>query len=71
MARWDRSGLVAADLRQFAGAGANWHEEAERARAVREEHERAIARSSEMARQRAAAEAEERARGKQMVRTGT
>ncbi len=74
MARWDRSGLVAADLRQFAGAGANWHQEVERARALREEHERAIARSSEMARRRAereVAEAEERARAKQMARTGT
>jgi len=43
-------------------------------RPLREEHERAIARSSEMARRRAereAAEAEERARAKQMARTGT
>ena len=54
--------------------GANWHQEAERARALREEHERAIARSSEMVRQREAreaAEAEERARAKRMARTGT
>jgi len=74
MARWDRSGLVAADLRQFVGAGANWHQEAERARALREEYERARARSSEMARQRAereGADAEERPRAKQMARTGT
>jgi len=73
MARRDRSGLVAADLRQFVGAGANWHEKAERARALREEHDQAIVRSSEMARQRAereTAEAEERARAKQMARTG-
>jgi hypothetical protein len=43
----------AASMMQPAHLGANWHEEAERARALREEHERAIARSSEVARQRA------------------
>jgi hypothetical protein len=64
----------AASMMQPSHMGPNWHEEAERARALREEHERAIARSLEMARQRAereAAAAEERARAKQMARTGT
>jgi hypothetical protein len=64
----------AASMIQPPHLGANWHQEAERARALREEHERATARSSEMARQREereAAEAEERARVKQMARTGT
>jgi hypothetical protein len=57
----------AASMIQPPHLGANWHQQPERARAVREEHERSIARSSEMARQRAereAAEAEERARAK-------
>jgi hypothetical protein len=64
----------AASMIQPPHLGANWHQEAERARAARDEHELAIARSSEMARQRAerdAADAEERARAKRMARTGT
>jgi hypothetical protein len=64
----------AASMIQPPHLGANWHQEAERARALREEHERATARSSEMARQREereAAEAEERARAKRMARIGT
>ena len=63
----------AASMIQPPHLGANWHQNAERARALREEQERAITRSSERAQQsaeREAAEAEERARAKQMARTG-
>jgi hypothetical protein len=64
----------AASMIQPPHLGANWHQNAERARALREEQERAMARSSEMAQQQRAeretAEDEERARAKQLARTG-